>query len=227
MEHFARCKYQKKTRRHVENSTLTTYYVAFHTGRFVWEVVIPPFPKNSCVGGDIWIIIRFQETTHLPLPYANINTYFSLRAKCWLMGRGRWAVFHKLLSQGLERGVLIPHSRFVFTRTTHPELLSLLFQISFFSQSPISCRQIPYPVNVSRIPHCVLVKSRSPGKPFQILLCSKRPCYVNVTVLARSTHRGYFSQAPLVETGQPFLRDSPSHVNVQLAVSFLSIILRP
>ena len=54
-------------------------------------------------------------------------------------------------------------------------------------------RQIPYPVNVSRIPHCVLVKSRSPGKPFQILLCSKRPCYVNATVLARSTHRGYFS----------------------------------
>ena len=139
MEHFARCKYWKKTRRHVENSTLTTYYVAFHTGRFVWEVVIPPFPKNTCVGGDIWIIIRFQETAHLPLPYANINTYFSLRAKCWLMGRGRWAVFQKLLSQGLERGVLIPHSRFVFTRTPHPELLSLLFQISFFSQSPISC----------------------------------------------------------------------------------------
>ena len=59
MEHFARCKYWKKTRRHVENSTLTTYYVAFHTGRFVWEVVIPPFPKNTCVRGDIWIIIRF------------------------------------------------------------------------------------------------------------------------------------------------------------------------
>ena len=166
MEHFARCKYWKKTRKHVENSTLTTYYVAFHTGRFVWGVVIPPFPKNTCVGGDIWIIIRFQETAHLPLPYANINTYFSLRAKCWLMGRGRWAVFQKLICQGLERGVLIPHSRFVFTRTPHPELLSLLFQISFFFPIPHlvpkfwritlpGSRQIPYPVNVSRIPHTV------------------------------------------------------------------------
>ena len=32
------------------------------------------------------IIIRFWETAHLPLPQANINTYFSLRAKCWLRG---------------------------------------------------------------------------------------------------------------------------------------------
>ena len=62
-----------------------------------------------------------------------------------------------------------------------------------------------------------------------------RSCFVqkdlamskSATVLARSTHRGYFSYAPLVETGQPFLRDYPSHVNVYLAVSFLSIILRP
>ena len=33
-----------------------------------------------------WIIIRFLETAHLPLPQANINTYFSLRAKCWCRG---------------------------------------------------------------------------------------------------------------------------------------------
>ena len=39
-------------------------------------------------------------------------------------------------------------------------------------------RQIPYPVNVSGIPHCILLKSRIPGKFFQILLCLKRPCYV-------------------------------------------------
>ena len=39
------------------------------------------------------IIMRFWETTHLPLPQANINTYFSLRGKCWLKGRGRWAVY--------------------------------------------------------------------------------------------------------------------------------------
>ena len=29
---------------------------------------------------------------HLPLPEANINSYFSLRAKCWLGGRDRWVV---------------------------------------------------------------------------------------------------------------------------------------
>ena len=29
----------------------------------------------------------FWETVHLPLPKANINTYFSLRAKWWLRGR--------------------------------------------------------------------------------------------------------------------------------------------
>ena len=29
-----------------------------------------------------WIIIRYRETAHLPLPYATINDYFSLRAKC-------------------------------------------------------------------------------------------------------------------------------------------------
>ena len=31
-------------------------------------------------------IIPFRETSHLPLPLANINTYFSLRAKGWLRG---------------------------------------------------------------------------------------------------------------------------------------------
>ena len=36
--------------------------------------------------GSIWIIIRFWETAHLPLPSASIYTYFSLRAKCWLRG---------------------------------------------------------------------------------------------------------------------------------------------
>ena len=30
--------------------------------------------------------LGFWETTHLPLPCANINTYFSLRAKWWLRG---------------------------------------------------------------------------------------------------------------------------------------------
>ena len=35
------------------------------------------------------MIIRFWETAHLLLPYTNINTYFSLTAKCWLSG-GVW-----------------------------------------------------------------------------------------------------------------------------------------
>ena len=35
---------------------------------------------------SVWIIIRFWETAHLPLPETEIKTYFSLRAKCWLKG---------------------------------------------------------------------------------------------------------------------------------------------
>ena len=31
-------------------------------------------------------LLRFWETAHLPLPQTNINTYFSLRAKCWCRG---------------------------------------------------------------------------------------------------------------------------------------------
>ena len=32
------------------------------------------------------INLGFWETAHLPLPYANIYSYFSFRAKCWLRG---------------------------------------------------------------------------------------------------------------------------------------------
>ena len=32
------------------------------------------------------VIIRFWETAHIPLPYDNINTFFSLRKKCWPKG---------------------------------------------------------------------------------------------------------------------------------------------
>ena len=35
---------------------------------------------------ELGIILRFCETAYLPLPKANINTYFSRRAKCWLRG---------------------------------------------------------------------------------------------------------------------------------------------
>ena len=37
-------------------------------------------------GKTLRIIIRFWQTAHLPLPLANIKTYFSLTAKCWLRG---------------------------------------------------------------------------------------------------------------------------------------------
>ena len=33
------------------------------------------------------INLGFWETIYPPLPWANINTYFSLKAKCWLRGR--------------------------------------------------------------------------------------------------------------------------------------------
>ena len=36
--------------------------------------------------GIYGISLGFWETAHLPLPYANINTYFSFRAKCWFRG---------------------------------------------------------------------------------------------------------------------------------------------
>ena len=46
----------------------------------------------------MWIIIPFWETAHLPLPSANINTYFSLRAKCGLRGGvGKMLRFQHLL----------------------------------------------------------------------------------------------------------------------------------
>ena len=37
----------------------------------------------SFVADGFWIIKRFWETAHLPLSLANINTYLSLREKCW------------------------------------------------------------------------------------------------------------------------------------------------
>ena len=40
----------------------------------------------SLLREDFRINLDFRETAHLPLPKANINTYFSLRAKCQLRG---------------------------------------------------------------------------------------------------------------------------------------------
>ena len=44
-----------------------------------------PGPLLACQSYR-WINLGFQEIAHLPLPQANINTCFSLRAKCWLRG---------------------------------------------------------------------------------------------------------------------------------------------
>ena len=44
----------------------------------------------------------------------------------------------------------------------------VVFRCPRFGESRfLSSSRIPYPVNVSRIPRCILVKSRIPGKPFQ------------------------------------------------------------
>ena len=61
-----------------------------------------------------------------------------------------------------------------FTGISHPELLSSLSRISFSFPIPHPCpnlgescfpgsSQISYPVNVSRIPHFIVAKSRIPG----------------------------------------------------------------
>ena len=40
---------------------------------------------DSCTNAN-FNQFRFLGNDHLPLPKVNINTYFSLRAKCWLEG---------------------------------------------------------------------------------------------------------------------------------------------
>ena len=39
---------------------------------------------NWAKGLPLGLLSLSGETAHLPLPFANINTYLSLRAKCWL-----------------------------------------------------------------------------------------------------------------------------------------------
>ena len=39
---------------------------------------------NWAKGLPLGLLSVSRETAHLPLPLANINTYLSLRAKCWL-----------------------------------------------------------------------------------------------------------------------------------------------
>ena len=44
----------------------------------------PPYSRRQKEA--LWINLGFWESAHLPLPWANIITCFSLRAKCWLRG---------------------------------------------------------------------------------------------------------------------------------------------
>ena len=59
--------------------------------RVTFCVIITVSPSNGStvfctLELHVKINLGFQETAHLPLPQANINTYFSFRAKCWLRG---------------------------------------------------------------------------------------------------------------------------------------------
>ena len=58
-----------------------TFTLTYHLGQNVGlrEGYVGSFPEtynDTC----------FWDTAHLPLPYDNMNTYSSLRAKCWLKG---------------------------------------------------------------------------------------------------------------------------------------------
>ena len=59
--------------------TMLTFHMKKNKKKYeaFWDKIIILF---------VWIIIRFWETAHLPLPETEIKTYFSLRAKCWLKG---------------------------------------------------------------------------------------------------------------------------------------------
>ena len=56
----------------------------------IFQVPLTKNPESSTRNPELQmassIIIRFWEAAHLPLPGANINTYYSLSVKCWLRG---------------------------------------------------------------------------------------------------------------------------------------------
>ena len=63
------------------------YYYYFNLFLFLLNVVASLrrlITVDSCA--PLRQVGTFLETAHLPLPKANINTYFSLRAKCWIRG---------------------------------------------------------------------------------------------------------------------------------------------
>ena len=89
---------------------------------------------------------------------------------------------------------LVPQSRYVLMTIPYPELLSSLSRISFSFPVSRPCpdfgefrfsggRQRTYPVNVSRIPNCILVQSRVPGIPNSIPCFNVQACYQSQTFL--------------------------------------------
>ena len=72
------------------------------------------------------------------------------------------------------KGGVIPHSRSFFARISHPELLSSAIPNSVFFPHSVpypnlgefhsGSSQIPYPVDISRVPHLALIQP-NPGFP--------------------------------------------------------------
>ena len=57
-----------------------------------------------------------METVYIPLPQANINTYFALKAKCWLRGTARWALYWDLYYvqiSGNKRPIRFPKDDYI------------------------------------------------------------------------------------------------------------------
>ena len=61
-------------------------FPSFMGSWFYKEINGGKFGLPSVARVDKWPLLPGQESADLPLPQANINTFFSLRAKCWLRG---------------------------------------------------------------------------------------------------------------------------------------------
>ena len=88
-----------------------------------------------------------------------------------------------MLPRVWKEGVLIPHFHTFFTKILHPDFFHRYPEYPFLSKSTSMLKfgRIPLPGRVavnsripstfSRIPHCILVKSRIPSRPFSLALC--------------------------------------------------------
>ena len=73
--------------------------------------------------------MRFGETAHLPLPEANINTYFSFKIKMLAQGRGRWATSQKSIMHFYLQFEMIGDKRNNEVFTSSLSLLKICFLI--------------------------------------------------------------------------------------------------